>query len=321
MSDQVVDFLKSNYSFSSSLNVTFVSNIHSLSSSLVYKIVSCNQIFALKSYEISMYPSLSWSHQVLEKIRRDGFHLFPEVVRSKKKNTIERHQNCCWDLSGWMNGSVPEPTLSNLSKMIVSLAEFHLKVGKVYSSHGEIPGWKKRLNEYRKLSILDFNHDSHFFLPNLKLSSLFKWLKNELDWLSCIPLPFANNQICWGDARRENSLIENGEICGFIDYGSFRIDAREVDVCRMISSFAEDDFLMWEKSLKIYSSIVPVNFLACRILDLLGTAISLFRWIKWFKSPGKIKNQESGIKRINELLQRIEKWKEHGSLKSMLFFD
>ena len=123
------------------------------------------------------------------------------------------------------------------------------------------------------------------------------------------------------DARRENILFNGSEISGFIDYCAIRNDCREVDVSRMISSFAVDDYLMWTNALNAYSETSEINYLVCRKLDILGTIVSLYRWLKWFQEPMPDAMINPGIQRCTDIFRRIEKWKEHGSLKSMLFYD
>ena len=170
-------------------------------------------------------------------------------------------------------------------------------------------------------SISAINFSAIRFLPLFNLIELLKWTRQEVGSLLGSPNPSVKVQCCWGDARRENILFNGNEITGFIDYCAMRKDCREVDVSRMISSFAGDDYLMWTKALNAYSESAPINYLVCRKLDILGTIVSLYRWLKWFQNPMPHEMINPGIQRCTDIFRRVEKWKEHGSLKSMLFYD
>ena len=124
------------------------------------------------------------------------------------------------------------------------------------------------------------------------------------------PNPIVKIQYCWGDARRENILFNGSEISGFIDYCAMRKDCREVDISRMISSFGGDDYLMWTNALNAYSEISQINYLDCRKLDILGTIVSLYRWLNWFQKPIPDEMLKPAKQRCTEIFQRIEKWKE-----------
>ncbi|MEI6687243.1 MAG: hypothetical protein WCN64_13965, partial [Planctomycetota bacterium] len=189
------------------------------------------------------------------------------------------------------------------------------------SGVGVMPAMERREVEINSFSISAINFSAIGFLPLFNLVELLKWIRQEVGSLIGSPVPIVKIQYCWGDARRENILFNGCEISGFIDYCAMRKDCREVDVSRMVSSFSGDDYLMWTKALNAYSESSQINYLVCRKLDILGTIVSLYRWLNWFQKPMPDAMVKPGMQRCIEIFRRIEKWKEHGSLKSMLFYD
>jgi len=78
---------------------------------------------------------------------------------------------------------------------------------------------------------------------------------------------------------------------------------------------------MWTTALTAYSENFKIDYLVCRKLDIFGTIVSLYRWLNWLQYPMPEARYKQGCQRFMEIFQRVEKWKEHGSLKSMLFYD
>ncbi|MEY4945920.1 MAG: Homoserine kinase [Planctomycetota bacterium] len=306
-----------NHPYSFSLN----SNSNSLSISNVFKVVSPNGVFALKSYGFEGYNSLAFIHTLLDQTHSNGFGLFPSVIFSKDNTSVVNQGGFCWDLSTWLPGNMPDRLNCNLLQSIKSLAQFHLVMGLGYSEYGLMPGMEMRLSAIKSFSVSNINLNSISFIPVINLIDLLKWLKQGLDTLEGSLLPKVKIQYCWGDARRENVLLSNNTISGFVDYYAFRRDCKEVDVARMISSFAGDDLSMWTTALTAYSENFKIDYLVCRKLDIFGTIVSLYRWLNWLQYPMPEARYKQGCQRFVEIFQRVQKWKEHGSLKSMLFYD
>ena len=306
-----------NHPYSFSLN----SNSNSLSISNVFKVVSPNGVFALKSYGFEDYNSLAFIHTLLDQTHSNGFGLFPSVIFSKDNTSVVNQGGFCWDLSTWLPGNMPDRLNCNLLQSIKSLAQFHLVMGLGYSEYGLMPGMEMRLSAIKSFSVSNINLNSISFIPVINLIDLLKWLKQGLDTLEGSLLPKVKIQYCWGDARRENVLLSNNTISGFVDYYAFRRDCKEVDVARMISSFAGDDLSMWTTALTAYSENFKIDYLVCRKLDIFGTIVSLYRWLNWLQYPMPEARYKQGCQRLVEIFQRVQKWKEHGSLKSMLFYD
>lgn len=319
MIDKTVESVLSNFAISAPFSL--ISCNSGLSESLVYKISSSDGVFALKSYNPSALSSLRYTHALLDKIRKNSFVLFPLIIRNKDNTTVVYDDAYCWDLSSWNQGKIPDCSILNLGQCVKKLAQFHIAVGSEQSGFGVMPAMESREVEINSFSISAINFSVIGFLPLFNLMELLKWINQEVSILMGSPNPSVKTQYCWGDARRENILFNGSEISGFIDYCAMRKDCREVDVSRMISSFAGDDYLMWTNALNAYSEISKINYLVCRKLDILGTIVSLYRWLKWFQKPMPNVMVKPAIQRCNELFRRIEKWKEHGSLKSMLFYD
>jgi len=319
MTDKIVELVLSNFVISSPFSL--LSSNRGLSESVVYKVSSLDGAFALKSYSSSALSSLRNIYNLLDQTRNNNFVLFPVIVRNKENTTIVYHDGFCWDLSSWVPGNIPDCSIFNLVQCVNKLAELHIAVGSIQSGLGVMPAMKSREVEINSFSITAINFSAIGFLPFFDLVELLKWLKQEVGSLMGSPNPIVKIQYCWGDARRENILFNGSEISGFIDYCAIRKDCREVDVSRMISSFAGDDFLMWTNALNAYSESSQINHLVCRKLDILGTIVSLYRWLKWFQKPLPENMVNSGKQRCTDIYRRIEKWKEHGSLKSMLFYD
>ena len=319
MTDKIVELVLSK--FPVGFPFSLVSSNRGLSESVVYKVSSSNGVFALKSYNQSSLSSLQNAHALLDQTRVKKFVLFPLIIRNKENATVVYHDGFYWDLSSWVPGNIPDYSISSLVQCINKLAQFHIAVGSEQSGFGIMPAIECREIEINSFSFSSINFSAIGFLPLFNLVELLKWIRQEVGSLISSPYPIAKIQNCWGDARRENILFVGNEISGFIDYCAMRKDCREVDVSRMISSFAGDDHLMWTNALNAYSEISEINYLVCRKLDILGTIVSLYRWLKWFEKPMPDVMVNPAIQRCTEIFRRIEKWKEHGSLKSMLFYD
>jgi len=319
MTDKFVELVLSKFAISPPFSL--LSSNRGLSESVVYKVSSADGVFALKSYNPSVLSSLQTSHTLLDQIRKNNFGLFPLIFRNIEYATVVYYDGFCWDLSSWIQGNIPDCSILNLVQCVNKLSKFHIAVGSGQSTFGIIPAMESREVEINSFSISAINFSAIGFLPLFNLVELLKWIRNEVGSLMGAPNPIVKIQYCWGDARRENILFNSGEVLGFIDYCAMRKDCREVDVSRMVSSFAGDDYLMWTKALNAYSESAQINYLVCRKLDILGTIVSLYRWLNWLQKPMQDAMVKPGMQRCAEILQRIEKWKEHGSLKSMLFYD
>ncbi len=319
MIDKTVEFVLSNFAIS--FPFSLISINRGLSDSFVYKVSSSDGVFALKSYNPSALSSLQSTHALLDQLQKNSFVLFPLIFRNKDNANVVYQDGFCWDLSSWIPGNIPDCSIFNLVQCVKKLGQFHIAIGSEQSGFGVMPAMESREVEINSFSISAINFSVIGFLPRFHLMGLLKWINQEVGILMGSPNPSVKIQYCWGDARRENILFNGSEISGFIDYCAMRKDCREVDVSRMISSFAGDNYLMWTNALNAYSEVSKINYLVCRKLDILGTIVSLYRWLKWFQKPMPDVKIKPAIQRCIELFRRIEKWKEHGSLKSMLFYD
>jgi len=321
MLDKIVDAVLSNFSIGNAYTVSLFPNSSGLSSSCVYKVISFDGVFVLKSYNKSTLSSLQSVHLLLDKVRKNGFDLFPVIIRSKHNDSFVYQNGFYWDLSSWIPGFSPDISIGNLIQSINKLVEFHISSDFDHSEYAIMPAMEKRVREINSFSISSINLSSISFIPIPILMEHLKWISQQLICLDVSPLPKVNIQFCWGDARKENILFNHHKISGFVDYNAMRKDCREVDVSRMISSFAGDDYAMWTDGLNAYSAKSQINYLVCRKLDILGTIGSFYRWLNWLQNPMPESTLKSGIQRFLEIFQRVKKWKEHGSLKSMLFYD
>lgn len=292
-----------------------------LSGSLVFKVTSFNGVFALKSYTQSSLSSLQSSHSLIETSYKNSFKLFPLIISGKNSNKIVFQNGYYWDLSSWISGVIPEISRDNLLQSINKLAEFHVAIGFDQSEYAVMPAMESRVREISAFSLEAINLACLSVLPVSSLIEHLVWIRQEINSLNVSAIPTVKIQFCWGDARRENILFDNNKINGFIDYNVMRMDCKEVDVSRMISSFAADDYTMWTDALNAYTAKESINYLDCRKLDLLGTINSFYRWLAWLQNPMPIPRMHQGLQRFTALFERIKKWKEHGSLKSMLFYD
>jgi Ser/Thr protein kinase RdoA (MazF antagonist) len=319
MTDKIVELVLSKFAINPPFSL--LSSNRGLSDSVVYKVRSLDGDFALKSYSPSALSSLQSTHALLDQTRKNNFVLFPLIFRNKDNATVVYQDGFCWDLSSWIPGNIPDCSIFNLVQSVKKLAQFHIAIGSEQSGVGVMPAMERREVEINSFSISAINFSAIGFLPLFNLVELLKWIRQEVGSLIGSPVPIVKIQYCWGDARRENILFNGCEISGFIDYCAMRKDCREVDVSRMVSSFSGDDYLMWTKALNAYSESSQINYLVCRKLDILGTIVSLYRWLNWFQKPMPDAMVKPGMQRCIEIFRRIEKWKEHGSLKSMLFYD
>ncbi|NBR05651.1 MAG: hypothetical protein EBT92_07760 [Planctomycetes bacterium] len=320
MNDKIVESVILKFNIRQPFSFSVLSPDLSLSGSFIYKVITDEGVFALKSYSQSSLAALQIAHTVLENSRKSGFVLFPLIVSNKDDQKVVYQNGLYWDLSCWIPGNVPDKSRLNLIQCVDKLIDFHCAVGLDNSEYGPIPGMINRFREIDSFSISSVDFSLISFLPISSIIEHLLWIRQELDILEVFPTPTVGIQFCWGDARRENILFENNELSGFVDYFAIRKDCKEVDVARMISSFAGDDYEMWTNGLDAYSRKSSIDYLLCRKLDILGTIVSLYRWLKWLQNPSPESILKKKIERFSGLFQRVKKWKEHGSLKSMLFY-
>ena len=321
MPDNIVESVLSNFNIGKISTFSVFPINCGLSSSSVHKVTSSEGVFVLKSYHKSTLNSLQSVHELLEKVRDNGFDLFPLIIPGKLKESFLYQHGFYWDLSSWIPGSSPDISIGSLVQCINKLFQFHSASDFHESEYGTMPAMEKRIREINSFAISPINYSSISFIPIPILMEHLGWIRQQLICLDLWPLPKVNIQFCWGDARKENILFNQDKISGFIDYCTMRKDCREVDVSRMISSFAGDDYAMWTDGLNAYSTKSPINYLVCRKLDILGTIGSFYRWLNLLQKPMPELILNQGVQRFAEIFQRIKKWKEHGSLKSMLFYD
>jgi len=321
MFDKVVESVLFKFNIGPLLSFSALPINSGLSGSAVYKIISFNGVFALKFYTPSTLSSLQCAQALIAKSQKNGFTLFPVIIPCKSNETVVYENGLYWDLSSWIPGVTPEIWGDTLVQSINKLVEFHIAIGFHESEYAVMPAMENRVREINSFSLSAINSSSLSFLPVSSLMEHLIWIKQELNYLNVSPLPTVKIQYCWGDARRENILFDNNKISGFVDYNAMRKDCKEVDVSRMISSFAVDDYAIWTDALNTYSAKASINYLVCRKLDILGTINSFYRWLVWLQNPMPEPRLHLGVQRFTEIYERIKKWKEHGSLKSMLFYD
>jgi len=296
-----------------------------LSNSTAWKVfVSVELVYVLKAYDCNSLENLRLSHRLMFHTFKNGFHFLPKVVQSNENDSVVFYGGYYWELTTWIEGSVPIVSTENLIQSVENLSKFHSAIDCSNVNFGDVPSWKIRLNEItcsRLSSLIVKNQKSKNTHILEKAFELLAWCLEEVPKILPDSLPQCFIQYCWGDARRENVLFQNDHFGGFIDFYSARFDCKEVDVSRLISSFALDDYKMWKEGLDVYRNFHEINYVICRKLDVLGAIVALKRWILWSQESVEEDKEILRLQRLGEVLQRVQKWKKNGSLKSILFFD
>jgi Ser/Thr protein kinase RdoA (MazF antagonist) len=119
-------------------------------------------------------------------------------------------------------------------------------------------------------------------------------------------------QPCLRDVWHAHLLYHGEELTGLVDYAAVAEDSPAADVARMLGSLVEDDGARWHAALKAYREVRPLSQQEeqlARVLDRTGVIVALANWQRWLGEPGRAFEDQGRVNaRIEELLQRVERW-------------
>lgn len=119
-------------------------------------------------------------------------------------------------------------------------------------------------------------------------------------------------QPCLCDVWHDHLLFEGERLTGLIDYGAVKVDQVAVDLARLLGSLAEDDAEGWYTGLAAYRAVRPLSAAEealARDLDVTGTLLGVVTWLRWLCAEQRPLDRAAGLRRLEVLLRRIERWK------------
>ena len=115
------------------------------------------------------------------------------------------------------------------------------------------------------------------------------------------------------DVWHDHLLFDGDRLTGLVDYAAVKNDHIAVDLARLLGSLVEDDEDGWREGLVAYSRQRPLSQedeALARMLDVTGTILGAANWVRRLSDPQSIEeNRSAAARRLERLLQRIEKWK------------
>jgi Ser/Thr protein kinase RdoA (MazF antagonist) len=118
------------------------------------------------------------------------------------------------------------------------------------------------------------------------------------------------------DIWHDHVLFTDHNVTGIVDYASVRMDHVAVDLARLIGSLVGDDKDRRQAALEAYAVIRPLSREERDLVDLLdwtGVVVGAGNWLRWLYLENRVfENVEGVIRRLSELVTRMESWKRPG---------
>jgi Ser/Thr protein kinase RdoA (MazF antagonist) len=118
-------------------------------------------------------------------------------------------------------------------------------------------------------------------------------------------------QPCLCDVWHDHLLFEGERLTGLIDYGAVKVDQVAVDLARLLGSLVEDEEAGWRTGLAAYRTVRALSAeeeALARDLDVTGTLLGVVTWMRWLCAEQKVLDRTAGLRRLEVLLKRIERW-------------
>ena len=254
----------------------------------------------------------------LEHVKKRGFNVLPDFVVPFKGGSLAYHAHYFWECAKWVPGESLDYQNENsyLYNSFEILADFHhaLSTIKTEKFLASCPLLKRR-------SILN---DFHEYMLKVKIgeieSDFMKEVFHLMEGLLPVVLPKFERindsksvQWCWGDSRLANFIFNNQKVEGIIDFEAMKVNSLEADFARLMADFEPWDDSNWQKALEAYDDFGSLDVSLAKFYCLSGMACALVRWAKWLTIPcDSIQLNQQRLKRGNEILERLNKWKKHG---------
>jgi Ser/Thr protein kinase RdoA (MazF antagonist) len=255
-------------------------------------------------------------HRLMRLAREAGLRFVPRVMNATSGETVIEAGGLAWELQEWMPGQADfreAPSPSKLQAAARALARVHLAWEHLGGGEAcPCPAVERRI---RSGSV----RDRCFARPVAYAPGSEARLRDAVArWLPCVPemLRPAHQpcrlQPCLRDVWHAHLLYHGEELTGLVDYAAVAEDSPAADVARMLGSLVEDDGARWHAALKAYREVRPLSQQEeqlARVLDRTGVIVALANWQRWLGEPGRAFEDQGRVNaRIEELLQRVERW-------------
>ena len=288
----------------------------------------------------SQHPSISRLdsiHQAMKSIRSAGVRQVPRIhaatrLETAGSQTIIEFDGRLWELTDWMPGSASfhdDPNEKKVESAMRCLATFHLAASRIPDSaeFGPAVASSKSPGLGDRSTLLQTTIASN---PGRSLAAAktstpierqvqqfaaiwfdhFRRLSSEvaleLKTASQLSLP---TQLCLRDIWHDHLLFEEDSVTGIVDYGAMRMESVAGDLARLLASLFGDQQEQWQRALKIYESIRPLNECeraAMRAFDRSAILLSPFNWFRWvLLEKRSFEQPERLIARIDNQLARL----------------
>lgn len=262
-------------------------------------------------------------HPLLSQAERHHVEFVPRVQQTVAGDTwVQDHRLGRWDLTSWMPGQAAPIGACSKEKVrhaCAALARLHLAFAKNPFPHlRTVPAVQRRLEvwaDWRSLSERGWNpwqRLGRHVLPDRAWDLLCRWMPQVPRWLAPWQEAALTRQWCHGDPWRGNLLFTGDQLTGLIDFAAARLDSPAADLARLLGSLAQDDSNLWQAGEEAYAAIRPLSLherALAPVLDRSGTLGALFHWIRWLTQHDEDEDRiKRGMERVQELVQRIEKW-------------
>jgi Ser/Thr protein kinase RdoA (MazF antagonist) len=265
-------------------------------------------------------------HQLMAHARNRGLDFVPAVRFTDDGDTIVEAAGRVWELTEWLPGRADFsecPSPARLDAAAEALGRLHLAWEAFAGPPQPCPAIRRRLQvlaDWRSLVAsgwgpLPLSH------PRLDLlrpvterawRGLPRWLTEVARSLGrwsefCRPV-----QPCLCDLWHDHLLFDGNRLTGLLDYGAVKNDHVAVDLARMLGSLVEDAPVGWERGLRAYRRLRPLDEdgeQLARVLDRTGIVLGVSNWLRWLYHEGRPYEDLAAVaRRLDGMLNRIESW-------------
>jgi homoserine kinase type II len=263
---------------------------------------------------------LAFAHRLMLAARQDGLHFVPTVFAASDSNTFVDHAGRLWELMNWMPGRASyheSPSRLKLQSACAALGQLHRSWERFAEPWPKSPPVISRRFQIAALGLPDTPPVSSVDPARPIIDRALCLLPSQMQRLPSLFLPWLNKrdrpQPCLCDVWHDHLLFEGDRLTGLVDYAAVKNDHVAVDLARLLGSLVEDDEERWREGLAAYSRQRPLSEedeALAHMLDITGTILGAVNWVYWLSDPQRtFENRAAAVRRLERLLQRIERWK------------
>jgi Ser/Thr protein kinase RdoA (MazF antagonist) len=274
--------------------------------------------------ETETLERLQTRHVLMTTARAAGLAFVPAVFQSAAGSRAVAHAGRLWELAEWLPGQADyrdHPSPAKLTAACTALAQLHA----AWEQYAEpalalAPGVRRRLDWFQEWH--DLLRSGWRPLVPAGFDAAATSIKRSMYLLS-LHLPGVPERLrswrehrfflrpCLCDVWHDHLLFEGERLTGLIDYGAVKVDQVAVDLARMLGSLVEDDAEGWRLGLAAYRKVRALTAdeeALARDLDVTGTLLGVVTWLRWLCAERKPLDRAAGLRRLEVLLRRIERW-------------